>query len=127
MTRLCNLSSRVYQQFMVFLLKGFHENVVNIGYIQVYFGNKVMCIRTPIRGKYQQEKSWNDVYQLCGTRGSLRRVQEDYYNDVYTCNNVRTQIHIPLTGSTLMYSYSPLIHSLKQTITTIDKTEERVN
>lgn len=59
MTRLCNLNSRVYQQFMVFLpqkhgtLKGFYECVVNIGYIQVYFGNKVMCIRTTIRGKYQ--------------------------------------------------------------------------
>lgn len=44
---------------MVFLsqkhgtLKGFYESVVNIGYIQVYFGNKVMCIRTPIQGKYQ--------------------------------------------------------------------------
>ena len=62
MTRLCNLNSRVYQQFMVFLpqkhgtLKWFYESVVNIGYIQVYFGNKVMCIRTPIQGKYQQEK-----------------------------------------------------------------------
>lgn len=34
-------------------LKGFHENVVSIGYIHVYFGKKAICIRTPIRGKYQ--------------------------------------------------------------------------
>lgn len=59
MTRLCNLNSRVYRQFMVFLpqkhgtLKGFYESVVNIGYIHIYFGKKAICIRTPIRGKYQ--------------------------------------------------------------------------
>lgn len=46
MTLLCNLNSRVYQQFMVFLpqkhgtLKGFYESVVNIAIYKFISGTK---------------------------------------------------------------------------------------